>query len=350
MRPDDPAAEAVAYGRSLLAAVAVFDRTRLTCLRLNSADLHFDAFFSDPGYAELCVRNLALRSRSEASPARVRLYLLDAEGLGWPRPAPWFGERFDRAQLNAALAAAGLRGTYLHDPRVWQFFDPAQGVGVQLLRRPGTWPAWESGGPLRAFLHWMHASDSVSLCHAGTVGVDGRGVLLVGAGGSGKSGTVLAAVAGGLDTAGDDYCLVGQAENAVWARPLFRILKQDPDGVRRAFGGSLADRLDPLNWQGKHEIHASRLPRDPFVDSLRIVAVVVPRIGGGRTSAFRPLEAARAMRALAPSSAFQLPDGERQGIVFAAALCRRLPCYEMSLSDNAAEIAASLEGFVRGMP
>lgn len=341
------AVEPAVYGRVLLSAAARLDAAVLTSLRLQSAGIAAEMYFSDPDQACLSARNLAWHPLPEATPADFRVFLLDAESLGWPAPAPWPTDRFDRARLNRDLAAAGLRGAYLHDPRVWQFFDPALRLGVQLLRRPAAAPAWESGAPLRAFLHWLHAAETAQLCHAGSVGVEGRGVLLVGAGGSGKSGTTLAAVAGGLATVGDDYCLVRQDDDGVVAQPLFRILKQDPAGVRRAFGRSAAGCFGALNWQGKFEIHADQLPRNPFADRLRIGAIVVPRIAGGAVSAFRPLDAGSAMRALAPSSAFQLPDGERQGIAFAARLCRRLPSFEMSLSSDAREIAVSLESFLR---
>lgn len=347
--PDSLSAEPVAYGRALLAEVASLDAAVLDSLRLQSAGAVIAAHFSDPDYRALCARNLACCLAPTDSPAGFRVFLLDSESLDWPHPLPWPTQRFDRARLNHDLASAGLRGAYLHDPRVWQFFDPIRRVGVQLIRRPAARPLWESGAPLRAFLHWAHGSEVAQLCHAASVGVNGRGVLLVGAGGSGKSGTTLAAVAGGLDTVGDDYCLVRHEQDRVTAMPLFRVLKQDPGGVRRAFGASAGTSLGALNWQGKHEIHADRLPRDPFVPSLRIEAIVVPRIAGGAVSEFRSLEAGDAMRALAPSSAFQLPDGERTGIAFAAALCRRLPCFEMTLSNDAGEIAASLERFVRAL-
>jgi hypothetical protein len=335
-----------AYGQALLQAAQEVDPGRLFFRRLQCTQILIDAWFSDADYADLCARNLALRPATGDAPPDMTVYLLDAESLGWPQPQPWPASIFDRQTMARELSVAGLRGGYLHDPRVWQFFDVNAGLGVQLVRRPGATGAWESGSPLRSFLHWGHSQRGMQLCHAGTVGRDGNGVLLVGAGGSGKSGTTLAAVAAGLDTVGDDYCLVGQSEAGVVAYPLFHILKQDPGGVRRALGDAATASFGPLNWQGKYEIHAEMLERDPFVEGLRIRAIVLPRIAGAAQSSFLPVPAGQAMRALAPSSSFQLPDGEREGIAFAASLCRRLPCVEMALSGNAAEIAAALDRFV----
>lgn len=350
MRPDPDRFRVCApeeYGRALLADAVGLDRAGLTRVRMRVAGMTVDAWFSDPGYAQLCARNLAYDEADDASVPEALFFLLDAESVGWSQPQPWAAANFDRRLFNRDLETAGLNGAYLHDPRVWQFFDARMRVGVQLVRRPGALPAWESGAPLRAFLHWVQRLRGGYLCHAGSVGCDGKGVLLVGAGGSGKSGTTLAGVVGGLDTVGDDYCLVRQDSSGVFAHPLFRVLKQDPPGIQRVLGSSAAVSGAP-NWQGKYEILANQLPRDPFVPFLSIAAIVLPCISGGTAaSSFHPIDPGQALRALGPSSSFQLPDGEREGIAFAASLCRQLPCVKMCLSENAGEIASALARFVR---
>lgn len=337
------------FGHALLAEACTLDRSRLHARRFNLPNLTIEAWFSDPDYAELCARNLANCSDPAAgSQADLRLFLLDSESLGWAQPLRWMHEVYDRQAANTELARAGLRGAYLHAPRVWQFYSEPACTGVQFVRRPGAMPAWESGGPLRAFLHWAYAAQQRRLCHAATLGREGRGILLVGAGGSGKSGTCLAGIANGLDTVGDDYCLVGMDEE-VAAYPLFGILKQDPAGIARVLGDAAGNGFGPLNWQGKYEIHASALARQPFVDKLDIRAIVVPRVAHAGRSILRPVQPGVAMRSFAPSSAFQLPDGEHEGIAFAGALCRRLPCLELQLSEDAGEIAAAIRACLESL-
>ena len=333
-------------GRALLAQAAALDPVRMRARRFSLPNLTIEAWFSDPDYAELCARNLA-NGCSPATQGRpdLTLYLLDSESAGWPPPPRWMHEAFDRQTANAELAQAGLRGAYLHDPRVWQFYAESARTGVQLVRRKGAMPAWESGGPLRAFLHWAYAAQQRRLCHAATLGLDGQGILLVGAGGSGKSGTCLAGITHGLDTVGDDYCLVGQGET-VAAYPLFRMPKQDPAGVARAIGEQADSGFGAPNWQGKYEIPASMLARQPFVPQLEIRAIVVPRVAHAGRSVLRPVQPGLAMRSFAPSSAFQLPDGEHEAIAFAGALCRRLPCFELELSADAREIAGAIRAFL----
>jgi hypothetical protein len=57
-----------------------------------------------------------------------------------------------------------------------------------------------------------------------------------------------------------------------------------------------------------------------------------------------------AMMALAPSNLQQLPGGWRQGMSFTAELARRLPAFSLTLSNDATEIAAAVERFIRETP
>ncbi len=332
------------FAHDLIRRAGVLPRSSLHVRRLSVFGLNIDAWFSDPAYADLCARNIAQTPAGEGA-AAITLFLIDARSTGSPVPARWGEDVFDRTAFNEALASADLHGAYLHRPRVWQFFSPAARIGVQMIREPGATPDWETGGPLRVFLHWAVAMNGARLCHAATLGNDGKGILLSGAGGSGKSGTTLAGIAGGLSTVGDDYCLL-TLDDDVSAHPLYRILKQDPAGVARVLGSAAASHFGAINWQGKYEIHASDLPRTPFVDRLAIKALVLPRVAHAEHSELRPISAGAAMRAFAPSSVFQLPDDEAQGIHFAAKLCRNLPCYELLLSENAENIAGALRNFI----
>ncbi len=335
-----------ALGHALLSDVRSLDPSRLHFRRFSLNNLIIDAYFSDPDYADLCTRNISQAEEPNSdNSADLSLYLLDCESLDWPQPPRWADDVFDRHAANDELSGTGLHGAYLHDPRVWQFYSTSQRLGVQLIRRPGTTPVWETGGPLRVFLHWAYADLERRLCHAATLGLNGKGILLVGAGGSGKSGTTLAGITNGLDTVGDDYCNIDQAES-VTAYPLYRILKQDVSGIERALGNFPKERFGTLNWQGKHEIHESALPNSPFVQKLDIRGIVVPRVAKISSSVMKPISPGLAMRAFAPSSAFQLPDGERESITFAGNLCRRLPCMELLLSEDGAEIASTIRNYL----
>jgi hypothetical protein len=182
------------------------------------------------------------------------------------------------------------------------------------------------------------------LGHAGTLGIDGKGILLASAGGAGKSGTVVAGLLNGLDSVGGDYMLIDIVDG-VTAYPLFARLKQDPKGFRRL---GLQHRLKsqgPLNWQGKHPFRLDDVAARTTPARLNIVALMVPSISGGEASSLMPISRKDTMIALALSGIAQMPGGE-SGFRFFSDLTRLLPCYRLSLGTQPEEIAGTISEFL----
>ena len=213
---------------------------------------------------------------------------------------------------------------------------------------PDAFPPWEPGAPLRAFLHWEYVAQGRRMTHAGSLGRDGRGVLLAGAGGAGKSGTVLAGLLGGLSSVGDDYVLVDLSGDRARAYPIFTTLKQDDRGTRRLdLDGMLGPR--PLNWQGKVQFRTTDIEADIARDGLSIGAILLPRIGANAT---RVSVASRseAMLALAPSAVYQMPGERESGFRFFGRLVSLLPAYHLDLGPDPREIAEALSTFIGELP
>ncbi len=264
---------------------------------------------------------------------------------GVPAPASWGRGEYNHHSFANRLAEAGLRGSYYHDLDFWQFHDPQRHVGAQLMASADAFPPWDQAAPLRSFLHWEYAARGMRLTHAGTLGIGGKGVLLAGSGGAGKSGTVVAGLINGLDSVGDDYVLIDRADR-VTARPLFATLKQDPEGFRRL---KLKDRLktyQPLNWQGKHAFHINEIAPRPIPARLDIMALMVPHISGGTKSTIMSISRKDAMIALAPSGVVQMPGEREAGFRFFSEITRDLPCWRLSLGTEPQEIAGVIADFI----
>ena len=158
--------------------------------------------------------------------------------------------------------------------------------------------------------------------HAAAVGVRGHGVLLAGAGGAGKSTTALAAYARGLELCGDDYCALGPGPTV---HALYGVGKLEPD----------AARLVP-------ELDGPIVALEP-TPSLALSAVVLPRVVPGGRTTLTPVSPAAALRALAPSSTFQLPGAPRGPFAALAALVRELPAYRLELWEDLDGAVGALE-------
>lgn len=172
---------------------------------------------------------------------------------------------------------------------------------------------YERGKPLQPLLlAWLSDRDVVPV-HAGLVGRDGAGLLLGGAGGSGKTTTALLCARSGFEYLGDDYIGLFEDESerfggaslygSTWLEPahLARFPWLEPHAIR---GTEREEkRLVLLSEVGPVRLGAE----------LGIRALVLPRVSGREDTTFRPISRARAVLRLAPSSVLQLPfvDAER---------------------------------------
>lgn len=248
----------------------------------------------------------------------------------------WTDATFGQAELDALLAAEGLKASY--QDRNWRLFDTVTRTGVQISLRQGALRPWDAGLLL---IEWTLQSAGLSLTHAGTVGLDSRGLLLVGQSGSGKSGTTLAGLAEGLQTVGDDFIALGFGEQPV-ARAVFPLARQDPAGLDRIKG--LRQRVDRhrVNHLGKFEFDLRPTFPGAFVDELLLDAIVLPVISDAATPSITPIPPAEAMVELLRSNPFRYIGSPGSRMARFAALARTRPCFRLTLSTDAGENGRAL--------
>ena len=266
--------------------------------------------------------------------------------LGWDSPALWREEAgFSSRAFERILASGDLRGFYDHDAPSWQFFDRSSATGVQTLPSELGMPPWERGSPLRLFIHWAYAARGRRLAHAATLGLDGRGCLIVGPSGSGKSGTTLAGLLNGLSSVGDDYVLLDQHPE-ITAHAVFSVFKQDREGLIRAGISPEALPNTEPNWRGKIEFDAARIAPHAFAERMEIRAIFVPEVARARKTRIEAVSPQAAALALAPSAVLQLPGDTATGFRFFSDIARRLPAFRVVLSENPTEIGDVIGAFL----
>lgn len=259
----------------------------------------------------------------------------------------------DEAPLERAevLGALGFDGDYDTQHRSWQVFDDKSLVGVEALQEAGHFPPWIASFPLRNFLHWGYQAIGWRMVHAGSLGRNGKGVMLAGASGAGKSGTVLAGVLGGLDSVGDDYLALDLSGDGVRAYPVTSLMKQDLKGLTRLGVDPEATGAGEPNWAGKYEFDFEVLGGGRRVSELDLQAMLIPRIAHAARTRITKATTHTAMLTFAPSCLLQLPGRWREGMSFTADVVRRMPAYHVDLSDDPREIAETIGNFVeKGQP
>jgi hypothetical protein len=204
-------------------------------------------------------------------------------------------------------------------------------------------PDYEVCTPMRFLLHWILAARGLVFTHAASVGRNGRGVLLVGRGGAGKSTTALACHLNGLEFLGDDYVAV-EPESPAHAFHIYRGAKLTDDTLPRF--PELSRRLHPTNKTQNKNVVMLNHSDGPIVRSLPVAAVLRPRIGGGGRTTISPAAPSVILMEMATSTVLQAQGGGQHILSGLAALCRGVPCYDLELGGDFGEIPRSIGRFI----
>lgn len=273
------------------------------------------------------------------SPAALTIRVWDSGSTGTPMPPPAWSSADMRARGEIAGWEHGpLRLAYQTPPDTVSMMDEEHAEAVFWIEDAALTPYYESGAPLRSILHWWMRRQSMQLVHAAAVGTPDGGVVLAGKGGSGKSSTALACLDSELFYAGDDYCVVS-AGSAPVVHSLYNTAKVHGEDVARfphlrsavSNAGKLSEEKALLFLHGF-------LPHR-LIAGFPLRAVLAPRVTGGTTKvvAISPTEA---LRALAPSTIFQLPGAGADAFRLLAGVTAGVPCYRLELGPDTAAIPA----------
>ena len=264
-------------------------------------------------------------------------------------PPPWnlphtSPRHLERLHLDDAR---GLRAFYDHDRRFWSIGDVASRRGLFWIADAADAPVWEEAAPFKTILNWLFATSSATFLHGGVVAHAGRGVLLAGPGGSGKSTTVMAAVAAGLGTCGDDLVVVDEA-GGFTAHAAYDAVKFFPaagNHVPRLFAHG------PVRPCGdKLLVRYSDVAPERFLRQTPLAALAQCVLLGDATTTITPLDPGAMLRAVGPPTAFLLRGAERDTLRKASAAVRGLPTFRLALGSNPAEAAEAIGRWLEAGP
>jgi hypothetical protein len=335
--------QAIEWMRGVLTSLAESVPTACISRNISLAGLSLQLLFDD---GELAKNYVDMMSACELdAPCQHRIFILTADqsaAIGLPN--------LDRSccspeQFQSLVKSAGMRAAYPFQDGVWKFYDVERKIGVQLTQSRQTLPLWDATAPLRQHLHWLLDEKDQRLAHAATLGLDGKGLVMFGAGGAGKSGTTLAGLSVGLKTAGDDYVALG-IDDTCFARSLFRVVKQDRSGLARIPHLQQQTAHMDVNWRGKVMFDPDEFYAEPFVGELALGAVVLPRIAHLAEPVLQRIKPREVMLALMTSNLHQFPAEHDRGMSFYAELLRRLPSFRLDLSPDAEKNGRLLKTFI----
>jgi len=297
-------------------------------------------------------RNLASRLtpalvhlQSPSFPAELEIRIWDEANACLPMPAPpWSWENnMSRGEIGGYDGIA-LRIWFHIDSGLLSMVDLENNQAVAWIRDAHRLPAYEIAAPLRMILQAWLRQRGKHLIHAAAVGTTSGGVILAGAGGSGKSTTALACLASGLAFIGDDYCLLA-VDPVPRAHSIYSSAKLSPRMLNR-FPGLLPafnQAQDPAEDKALlllHE-HFSR----QLVGELPIRALLIPRVSNRPETTLCEAPALDGIRALAPSTMQQIAGPDASAWRTIMTLAKEVPSYRIDVGsrlESIPEVVADL--------
>jgi hypothetical protein len=253
---------------------------------------------------------------------------------GWlPPPPPWDFQRLAHCGAIAGLENDRVCVNYSADHGLLCLYHRPTRRALYWLPEAQRLPYWETAAPFRILLHWWSQSFGGQVSHAAAVGWEGKGLLLAGRGGSGKSTTAIACVDSGMQYVGDDYVLLTR-EPVPIAHSLYHSAKIHTPFLRQAlphWQGRVAAELGP---ERKSLLFLQECLPQQVCNQLAICGVIQPKVAAAPYSRISPQPPSLGLLAIAPSTMYQLPEARQTTLSFLADWMLNVPTARLHLGSD----------------
>ncbi len=233
--------------------------------------------------------------------------------------------------------------------------DRARGAIVGWFRDVERLPLYDRGRPLHPQILLANQDRGAPPLHAALVARRGRGALLVGEGGSGKTTASLACFLAGFDFLGDDYIsLLRDHRGGYVGHGVYSSTHVDPVHLER-FPALHARAVFP-SWEGEdkavvflsdvagREAGCGRLERESPIDGL-----VLPTVRTGPTRVVSATPGEAGLRLVQGAIALA-PHAGAGGMAALLELAASVPAFRLDLGQDIAEIPRAIAAVLEGIP
>ena len=260
-------------------------------------------------------------------------------------PFPWKPEDIREQGRIRGFNDKRFHSAYAHGAKGLNLLDNQNNTGYFWVHSAKDLPYYEKGAPLRNILHWWLRTKGFLLTHAGAVSRNEQSILLAGKGGSGKSTTSISCLSSSnLKYLSDDYCLVHPNTGFVYS--IYNSAKIDRTTLNRFDKlQTLFNNILPIEGE-KNLYFLHQEYKQQTVAKSQVQAILVPKIKHSSKTTLVPISPIVAIRALAPSSIFQLAGTGKHEFIQLSKLIKSVPCYEFNLSTHLDENVNVIEQFL----
>lgn len=262
-------------------------------------------------------------------------------------PPPWSLDAYDVRGEIRGYKNGHIRAAFHLGGNALCLFDTERNLAFYCMHDASQNPFYQQSSPLLTILSWWARTRGYQYLHAGAIGTSTGGVLLVGRGGSGKSTAALACINSDLMYAGDDYCLLA-TDPLPYVYSLYNSCKLEASHILKF--PHLMPAISHIENLGVEKAIVFLQQHYPtkIAAGFPVRAVLTPRITGRPGTCLAPSSASAALRALAPSTLFQLSGTGSSEFETIADFVKRVPCYALELGTDLDKLPQVISDLLKG--
>lgn len=273
----------------------------------------------------------------------------------------WYAEEKDLPRKLNAPPWEGFNGQGYNDSidqddvqiffQPWQkqifLYSKSKKTGIYWVRNSEDVPWWECTFSFRIIFHmWTHDLPA-QLIHAGAMAKNGKGVLITGKSGSGKSTSCLNLLRAGYDYLGDDYVWV-EISDCVTVFALYHSAKIEPDNLDERFSDwkpFIRNKVDYLQQKAVFDIRD--LYPKAAISSAVLDGILLPTVFDQEHTTFQKTNPINALMAMAPTTLHHLPHNRDNSYKKMIAISSKLKCYNWNLGRETNQFITSFDDFLK---
>lgn len=296
-----------------------------------------------------------LATKPDSAPSLTVCLMDSASTLTKIPPIPWKEDDYVvvddiRPQLEGDQSIIHFKdnhieGVFLNGSETLSILNYKQKLAIFWVQSAHQIPLHDRGSPLLKVFHWWMRNYGFQVVHAGALGTFKGGVLLAGKEGSGKSTTALACLDSELMYLSDDHCLLA-TDPTPYAYSLYNSAKLNANNLYRfphlQHAIINSEHLDTEKAMFfLHKDYSEKL-----VTGFPIRAILLPHVKGRLETVLTKASPITGLKALAPSTIFQLLRGGNVEFQFIAKLVKQVPCYSLQLGTDLSKIPEVILGLL----
>ena len=194
---------------------------------------------------------------------------------------------------------------------------------------------YEKGKPFASLLPFVPGPRGHCVIHAGVVSWRGRGAIIAGQGGSGKTTTALSCVKGDLTFVSEDSIVLEQrSPDAFVGHGIYNSAFVEPDHLRRFEDSRMAATAEGNTASEKHLIMLREIYPELISDSAPIEFLLLPSVQIGAPTSIRRATRPEALKQLGPNCLMTASRVDKEGFQCLVDLVATRPAYRLTLGND----------------